>query len=369
MTAAPRVLALVGDDTGPTLWRVWSPFAELQRRGVFAHWKHRDDPELLDPVFLARATVSFDAFILPRMSWSNRLANQHWLGTIHRAGMAVILEVDDDLFSPGVVDRMYNVFERERDRGRDQLERDRQMRLWLLDQVDGITVSSRRLVQVVEQYTRTPVHVVPNAIDVRWFRETLRGVSRVVSPLTIGWAGGARYAEDLAPVAEAWSRIAARFPEVTFVVQGHMAEILIDAVPADRVRRLAWLPLEQYPRALLNIDIAVCSVAPRPFNVSKTPIKLWEFTLAGAPCVVSPTLYGPYVTDGEDALVAETADEWETALARLVSDATLRRRLQRSQRRRVVSQHSLEMNWWRWPAAWAQILETSRIHRLLTATG
>jgi glycosyltransferase involved in cell wall biosynthesis len=370
VTNAPRVLALVGDDTGPTLWRVWSPFAELQRRGVFAHWKHRDDPELLDPIFLARATFSFDAFILPRMSWTNRLANEHWLGAIHRAGLAVILEVDDDLFSPAVVDRMYNVFERERARGRAQLERDRQMRLWLLDQVDGITVTSRRLATVVGEYTQKPVHVVPNAIDVRWFREVLRGVRRVVPPLTVGWAGGARYAEDLAPVAEAWSRIAARFPEVTFVVQGHMAEILIDAVPADRVRRLAWLPLEHYPRALLNIDIGCCSVAPRPFNVAKTPIKVWEFALAGAPCVVSPTLYGPYVSDGEDALVAETADEWEHALERLVSDAALRRRVQRTQRRRVVSEHSLEQNWQRWPIAWTAILERYRARTaLLSAAG
>jgi glycosyltransferase involved in cell wall biosynthesis len=212
------------------------------------------------------------------------------------------------------------------------------------------------------------VEVVPNAIDVRWFRETLRGVHRVVPPLTIGWAGGARYAEDLVPVAAAWSRIAQRFPEVTFVVQGHMAEVLIDAVPADRVRRLAWLPLEHYPRALLNIDIGVCSVAPRPFNVSKTPIKLWELTLAGAPCVVSPTLYGPYVTDGEDALVAETADEWEHALARLVEDAGLRRRLRRAQRHRLACEHSLEQNWWRWPNAWAAILERYRARvSLLTA--
>ena len=259
---------------------MWSPFAELQKHGVFAHWKHRDEPELLDPVFLARATASFDAIVLPRMSWANRLANERWLGTIHRAGLAVILEVDDDLFSPAVVERMYNVFERERARGRETLEYERKMRVWLLDQVDGITVSSRRLADVVREYTRTPVHVVPNAIDVRWFRDTLRGVRRVVPPLTIGWAGGARYAEDLAPVAAAWHNLADRFPELTFVVQGHMAEVLIDAVPPDRVRRLAWLPLQDYPRALLNIDIGCCSVAPRPFNVAKSPIKVWEYTLA-----------------------------------------------------------------------------------------
>ena len=39
-------------------------------------------------------------------------------------------------------------------------------------------------------------------------------------------------------------------------------------------------------------------------------IKWYEATYAGAACVVSPTLYGPAVTDGDNALLAETTDEW-----------------------------------------------------------
>ena len=370
---APRVLAIVGDETGPTLWRVWQPFAELQRRGYFAHWKHRDDPELDSPAFTAKMPAFFDAIVLPRMSWNYVWDGQFWLDRIHASGMAAILEVDDDMYSAGITERMYDVFEKERARGLEKLERERLNRIWLLGQVDGVTVSSRRLASIVERYTSAPIEVVPNAIDARWFRETLRGYEREIPPLVIGWSGGARYAEDLRTVAEAWSRIARRFLDVTFVVQGHMAEVLIDAVPHDRVRRLPWVPLNpysnvQYPRALRNIDIGCCSVAPRPFNVSKTPIKLWEFTMAGAACVVSPTLYGPYVSDGADALVARNADEWEHALVRLMEDAELRRRFLRAQRQRVVSQHSLQREWWRWPNAWAAILEQfrARAPRLVT---
>lgn len=365
MTSTPRVLALIGDDTGPTLWRVWQPFAELQRRGVFAHWKHRDDPELNSPLFLARMSLSFDALILPRMSWHYTWDGKYWLDQIHKTGMVAILEVDDDMFSEGIVSRQFDVFERERARGLEQLERERLNRVWLLRNVDGVTVSSRRLQQIVEDRTAAPVQLVPNAIDARWFRETLRGYTREIPPLTIGWSGGARYAEDLAPVADAWRRIAQRFPEVQFVVQGHMAEVLIDAVPAERIHRLPWLPLDpysnvQYPRALANVDIGCCSVAPRPFNAAKTPIKLWEYTLAGAACVVSPTLYGPFVDDGRDALVASSADEWEDALALLVEDAELRRRLYRTQRLHTITEHSLARNWWRWPDAWTAILERQK---------
>jgi glycosyltransferase involved in cell wall biosynthesis len=111
---------------------------------------------------------------------------------------------------------------------------------------------------------------------------------------------------------------------------------------------------------MLNIDIGICSVAPALFNTAKTPIKLWEYTAAGAACVVSPTLYGPYVTDGEDALVAETADEWEIQLARLIEQPDLRRQLRRAQRRRLACDHSLERNWQQWPNAWSRLLEDFR---------
>jgi glycosyltransferase involved in cell wall biosynthesis len=356
MTAAPRVLAIIGDDSGPTLWRVWSPFAELQKHGVFAHWKHVQDPELQDPMFQLNVSLKFHAILLARMSWGHRVAARIQLNAFHHAGMPVWLEIDDDMFSPGINGRQYAAFERDRAKGLEQLEVERQDRLWLLRQVDGITVSTRRLRTVVSQYTDAPIEVVPNAIDLAWFRETLRGRTRVVPPLTVGWAGGARNQADLVPVAEAWARLARRDPDLTFVVQGHMSDALVAAVPEDRVRRLPWLPLAEYPRAMLNIDIGVCTVAPALFNTSKTPIKLWEYTAAGAACVVSPTLYGPYVTDGVDALVAETADEWEGALARLVDDADLRRRLRKAQRTRLACDHSLERNWQQWPIAWSRLL-------------
>jgi len=363
MIDVPRVLALVGDESGPTLWRIWSPFAELQKRGIFAHWKHRLDPELAQPAFLNKLPFNFDAVLLPRLAWHEEADNVRWIAALHKAGLAVIVEIDDDIYSPSIVGRQYQVHEVERERGYAALERDRLAHIHVLRNADGATVSTRRLATIAEQYTEKPLRIVPNAIDVAWFRRTLRGCARVVPPLSIGWAGGARFAQDLDPVAEAWRRIARRHPDVTFVVQGYMADVLIDAVPPDRVRKLGWLPLHEYPRALLNVDIGCCSVARTLFNTAKTPIKLWEMTLAGAACVVTPTLYGQVATDGEDALVAETADEWESALSRLIESPELRRRLHRAQRRRVVCEHSLRNNWWRWPAAWTEILEDFRARR------
>jgi glycosyltransferase involved in cell wall biosynthesis len=367
----PRVLALVGDVSGCTLWRVLSPFAELQRRGIFAHWKPRTDPENNDPRFIAKLPFNFDAIILPRLFWTLRSDAERFINGLHRAELAVIVEVDDDVYSPGIVERAYRTQDTEREKGMDKLEAERRARLDVLQLCDGVTVSSRRLATIVSSLTDVPVEIVPNAIDTRWFHQVLHGCRRVIPPLTIGWAGGSRYREDLEPVAEAWHNLARRYPDLTFVVQGHMAEVLIDAVPPERCRRLPWLPLEEYPRALLNFDIGCASVAPKLFNTAKTPIKVWEYAMAGVPAVASPTLYGQVVTDDEDGLLAETAAEWESALARLIEDETLRKSLWRAQRRRVAEFHSLEHNWSLWPIAWSRILHhvrTSRSPILLPAT-
>ena len=144
-----------------------------------------------------------------------------------------------------------------------------------------------------------------------------------------------------------------------------MAEVLIEAVPAERVRRLPWLSIAEYPRALLNIDIGCAAVADKHFNRCKTPIKLWEYTMGGAVSVVSPTLYSAVARDGEDCLVADTAREWESALTRLVSNSGLRKRLWRAQRRVVAERYSLERNVLRWPEAWAEIIRAKRPRLLL----
>jgi glycosyltransferase involved in cell wall biosynthesis len=270
------------------------------------------------------------------------------------------VEVDDDVYSPAIVERAYKTQELERDKGLERLEVERQARIAVLELCDGVTVTSRRLSTIVSTYTDAPVEVVPNAIDTRWFHHTLHGCRRTIPPLTIGWAGGSRYYEDLEPVAEAWHNLARRYSELTFIVQGHMAEVLIDAVPTERCRRLPWLPLEEYPRALLNFDIGCAAVAPKLFNTAKTPIKVWEYAMAGVPAVASPTLYGQVVDDGEDGLLAETVAEWQAQLARLVEDCQLRRRLWHAQRRRVACEHSLEQNWQQWPIAWSRILDNFR---------
>lgn len=359
MFQAPRALFLTGDESSCCLWRVWSPCAELQRRGYRAEWAHKDDALKVLPLVAGGA---FDAIITPRIVWPSEGVGDNWIRTIHKAGLAWIYEIDDDVYSPRIVNRQMRLFDSERAKGETQLEWERQERIRLLAQCDGVTVSTERLATIVRRFApdHIPVRVTPNAIDAKWFRETLKGCSRIPElrgHLTIGWAGGTREDVDVIPLAAAWSVLANKYPDVRFVVQGHIPQILADSVPKDQRVTLPWLPLEEYPRAMLNIDIGCCVVAPMVFNTSKSAIKWYEFTLAGAACVVSSTVYGREVTDGVNALVADSAEQLVDALSRLIEDQAYRRRIRRNARRAVMAEHSLQTQWWRWISGWTEILE------------
>jgi glycosyltransferase involved in cell wall biosynthesis len=389
----PRVLALLACDPcqktpvpphvehafgGCELWRVAFPFAELQRQGYGrrpgfaqsgAEWVWKDDQRLESLVDVIASW--YQAVLLPRLSWADHRIGARFINALHRAGLAVIYEVDDDLFSPEISKRIQRTMEP--DLTLEELERKRLDRLAALRLCDGVTVSSPRLATVIRSLYDGPVVVVENAIDTRWFRAVVKHAKREVPGLTIGWAGGARPDSDLAPMAEAWGRVAAARPEVTFVVAGFQPDIIGEYVSPERVKRLAWLPVEAYPLNLAQLDIACCAVADEPFSRCKTPIKAWESTLAGSAVVATPTLYGRTIEHGVDGLLAETADEWETALLALVDDPAYRRQLRKAQRRRIAERHSLERNAWKWPSAWAQIVTAYRENRsrprLLTVAG
>lgn len=383
MIAGPNVLALVACDlcgkkpipphaahtvTGCELWRVLQPFDELQRQGYGlrrgltqfgAEWDWKDNVVLGQNVDVLAAW--YQAVILPRLSWDDRAAGERFIAALHRAGLAVIYEVDDDIFTRPISRRIQQTTESEATL--EVLEKRRLDRIAALQLCDGVTVTTQRLATVVRMFTDAPVCVVPNAIDVRWFRAVVKQSRCEVPGLTIGWAGGARPEDDLEPMAHAWGQIAQTYPDVTFVVAGHQPDVIGKYVPAHRVRRLQWLPVEAYPLNLAQIDIACCAVSDTLFNACKTPIKVWESTLAGATVVATPALYGQAVDNGVDGLLAETPQEWLTALRTLVDEPQTRKRLRLEQRRRIAQQHTLERQVWRFPLAWGQIVDEFRQSR------
>jgi glycosyltransferase involved in cell wall biosynthesis len=310
---------------------------------------------------VGRIAPAFDGYILPRVSWpphQRRLA-EGWFAHVRRAGKIVVYDADDDVFTRAETERRVELNWSE-GKTPAQLDAERFERIWTLQQCDGVTVSTQRLATIVRGLTDRPVIVVPNAIDLPWFRAIVGATRRQIPGTTIGWAGGKRHDRDVEVMAQAWGRIAARYPAVTFVVQGHVAPVILEHVPVERLVILPWMPLQEYPRGLAQIDIGCCAVAETPFNRAKSNIKAMEYAAAGAAVVASPTLYSGLVDDARNGYIATTADQWYTALAAFVESESLRKIMARRLLKDVQKRHTLAVNLHRWPAAWSEIAESAR---------
>lgn len=364
---APKVLTLVGTRDGSSMWRVWQPAAELQRKGAFVHWAW-NDPEAMgvrDQPPLEQAVLPFDAVVFARLSAHEGVLHlmAQQVDLLHRLGKAVWYECDDDMFLHAH-EHLTDERDRERLAGIQRV-------IHTVKLCDGMTVSSRRLRTVAMYATggTIPVAYVPNLIDLRWWQAVQRKAKRFIPGLTIGWAGAKRQDADLLAMAEGWGRVAARFPHVRFVVQGWAPEVLRAAVPADRLTVLAWADLEDYPAGIVNIDIGCCTVADTPFNLCKTPIKALEYGASGAAVVATTALYGEVVKHNDTGLIADTADAWEAGLSHLVADADHRAVLAGRLRRRIMADWALEHGAERWLDAWELLLNEFRRKREIWTPG
>lgn len=356
----PSVLALIDEVNGPNLWRVLQPITALEKAGYACGWDFKS------AALIGEIAPFFDGVMLPRFSWppDQRSIAEAWFAALRRAGKFVVFEADDDVFTSQETHRRVDL-DWMQGKTLEQLEAERHERIWAMTMCDGVTVTTQRLATIVRQYTSKPVIVVPNAIDVPWFRGIVNATERQVPGLTIGWAGGRRHDRDVEQMAEAWGRIAQRYPDVTFVVQGHQPEVIKEHVPAERLVQLPWMKAETYPAGLKQMDIQCAAIANTPFNRAKSPIKVMEAGISGAAVVCSPTLYSSIVEHGQTGYIATTVDEWEGGLRQLIEHPATRSMMATRLRKTVEKRHALANNLWRWPAAWQTIQDAARGRRAL----
>lgn len=358
--SVPRTLMLIGESKSASwAWRVEWPCKAMRDHGFIADWVMTN--EVAGAVFALQAG-RYNLVVAPRLHWATRESGQAWVDSVRDYGCGWAYEIDDDGWSPEIVQRQARLFEQEWFKGEYQLELERQERIAIINQADGVIVTTPALGEVARRFTQQPVWVIPNMLDVDWFLGRLSDTKRIIPPLTIGWSGGVRDEADLDVVAEAWTRVARRYPEVKFVVHGITPKILANAVPGGQLVLMAWTALPDYPRSLVNIDIACCAVQDGPvFNAGKSPIKWMECSIAGAACVVSRPIYAEVVTHEHDGLICETVDEWEAALCRLVEDEEYRRAIADQAMRVVLERHALNKCWPAWIESLAGILADSRV--------
>jgi glycosyltransferase involved in cell wall biosynthesis len=355
---APPTMALVHPEMslGVTSWRVAQPYYELATQGFVCSWQQIGTQKSVDQMLFAELVV------LLRGEWAVGEEDKAvaFRDFIHEQGKVLCYDTDDDLYSPASVARVRSTGDAELNaRSDEQLDAERQARIFALSLCDGVTVSTEHLAEVVRRYTSAPVIVVPNAIDLPRFRAALlpRPADR---PLTIGWAGGNRPDADAKQLAIAWSRVADRYPDVRFLVGGYSLQALIKAVPESRLTVVPKLPLSIYPQIYGMIDIGCAPLNDEPFNWSKSYIKGLEFGAAKSALCASPIVYGSLVNQGFDGFLCESANDWDQAISCMVENEPWRQDMASRLFTKVEREHSLSDQAYRWPEAWMTIVAEYR---------
>jgi glycosyltransferase involved in cell wall biosynthesis len=179
--------------------------------------------------------------------------------------------------------------------------------------------------------------------------------------VTIGWAGGTGHAPALRPWLRELETVMDAHPATRFMTVGErrFTGPFAERFGADRVMEVPWAPLEVYPAAMANFDIALAPATNSGFFRGKSDLRWLEASALGIPVVADPVVY-PEIEDGVTGINAATPAAARDAIRSLVGDPALRARIGSAARDYVRTHRSSAAVAPQWSAVFAQARAIAR---------
>ncbi|WP_256940119.1 glycosyltransferase [Acetobacter malorum] len=330
-----KVLFVAGEPESPGVqYRCIRNAAACVRAGHDARWKpcadvNPDDLNWADIVILWRVEFSGHVDILLQLAREN--------------GADIIFDTDDITFLPHLA------------------------RFDIIDGIRSIGATEQRIETVFTEMRRTMMrsdlclaptdtlaglmrinkpltYTVPNTFDadsLRRSRMAMRKKQWVGSDglVRIGYATGSRtHQRDFARVAGILAKLMLERADLRLVLfrelGNHRPVLLMNEFPelapvADQIEWRDMVPLPDLPEETARFDISIAPLETGSlFCNAKSELKFFEAALAGVPSIVSPTTpFRQCIVEGVSGFLADTPEEWETALRTLLENPDLRRRM------------------------------------------
>ena len=326
----PRVLVLLPESEkigGCTYVRVTGPLSFLKEKGYPVDWMTQETARFL--AFGGKLGISnYELVVFPRTADVGDGRVVKLVKLLNSVGLATVFETDDDYT---------NEF-------RHTIDGDANT---IMNEVTAITVSTPHLRAQCAKHTKTPIYLLQNCIDLRFWNEQAVRTPRVVDGLTIGIVGTTTHYADWKLAKDALYQIGENYPDVNFVIGGFFPDYLQDL---PRLTRLESVPYQEYPSLVRQVDIGLCPLVPDDnFNKSKSGIKAMEYWTAGAAVVASDcSVYNRVVDADRGALVSTTA-EWYGAIKALIENPALRAEQVANGQKWIRCNRNMEHNsmfWW-----------------------
>lgn len=224
----------------------------------------------------------------------------------------------------------------------------------VLAESDVVVVTTAPLAaEVTSHASPRGVCVIPNALPVD--RLPL-GRPNLGQKVRIGWAGTSTHGGDWDAIRAPIEAILTR-PEVRLVLLTKTPPTWLAAHPRVELHKPVGFDRYYEKLADMRLDIGIAPLAEHPFNHSKSPLKVLDYSALGVPCIASAV--GPYAALPDDTpclRVPNTSDAWGEALAALIEDRERRRAMGRAARQWVETHGSLDVT----GPAWAEALGLAR---------
>ncbi len=287
-----------------------------------------------------RIAESYDAVVLQAVRGR---AWRDWVQALQRAGVAVLFEIDD--YAHGLRKLRDHDFAAVWDR--DALRELEQV----MRACDGLICSTPFLAErYAELNPRT--WVCRNGIDATRYALTLPERDVVA----IGWAGATGHADALRPWLAPVEAVMAARPATRFVSIGQpFADRFSERLGEGRGLSVPFGPVETYPAAMTNMDVALAPSGRSSFYRAKSDLRWLEASALGIPVVADPELY-PEVEDGRTGMHAATPAQAGEAVQALVDDPQLRRAIGDAAREHVLAARGMGAMAAQWETALREVL-------------
>jgi glycosyltransferase involved in cell wall biosynthesis len=217
---------------------------------------------------------------------------------------------------------------------------------------DAVTVTTEALAHKARQFNEH-VYVLPNCVDLN----LLLHEKPEPKKLTVGWAGSNSHYIDFASIKGGLDRVISTRPALDWHFIG------VDYRPLIGLTRGRYTPgvdnLVQYLETI-DFHIGIAPLANDVFNLSKSNIRILEYSALGIPVVASAVgEYGKAIEHGHNGLLVNRPSEWSEHVMHLAEDEQARR-LMGVDAKIWASERTIQGNAWRWEKAFSETLQRVR---------
>jgi SAM-dependent methyltransferase/glycosyltransferase involved in cell wall biosynthesis len=288
------------------------------------------------------AIEAANLLVIWRAEWSDAI--ERIVGAAKEVGIRIIFDVDDLMFDPSLA--LVTIIDGIRSQSLTEDEvRDCYLRILMTMQAADFCSCPTPFLAGQARRWRKPTFVLPNGFDeATWHAARLavrlrnkRGTDGLVR---IGYAGGTRtHQRDFGLIARVVARVLSERPECRLVL---FRRETVNCLDLDEFPELVcvssmveWrelVPVHELPCELARFDINLAPLeVGNVFCESKSELKFFEAALVGVPSICSPTsAYSAAVRNGETGILAQTEEEWYSAIVTLLDNPPLRERMTRA---------------------------------------